>query len=81
MKQIAWLQSNDVRFHLRMNHGMSHSAYISDPNGIGIEVLYEVPEEYWKEHIQEGLNFVEMLPREGAEALEDAMDYDKFLKV
>lgn len=81
MKQIAWLQTNDVKFHLRMNHGMTHSAYVSDPNGIGIEVLYEVPDEIWKQDVNKGLNFAELLPKEGPEALEDSMEYDKFLKV
>ena len=34
---------------LRVNHGMTHSVYINDPNGYGVEVLYELPREMWAE--------------------------------
>ncbi len=41
------LKANGVEFIVRGNHGMTHSAYIADPDGYGIEVLYELPEEVW----------------------------------
>ena len=63
------------------NAARRDSAYVSDPNGIGIEVLYEIPDEYWKQDVNKGLNFAERLPKDGPEALEDSMEYDKFLKV
>ncbi len=78
LKQIAWLQQNGVKFHLRLNHGMTHSVYISDPDGYGIEVLYELPREIWQDHIDEGLNYAEFLPTEGPEALVDSTDYHRF---
>jgi catechol-2,3-dioxygenase len=31
----------------RVNHGMTHSVHINDPNGYGAEVLYELPAEVW----------------------------------
>ncbi len=31
LKQLAFLQSKGVTFHRRVNHGMTHSVYISDP--------------------------------------------------
>ena len=76
--QLAWLQANDVEFNMRMNHGMTHSAYITDPDGYGVEVLYEVPREFWQDDINAGLNYVEMLPREGPETLDDDADYKRF---
>lgn len=30
-KRLAFLQSRGVKFHLRINHGVTHSVYISDP--------------------------------------------------
>jgi catechol 2,3-dioxygenase-like lactoylglutathione lyase family enzyme len=39
LKQLAFLQHKGVTFYRRVNHGMTHSVYISDPNGYGIEVL------------------------------------------
>ena len=41
LKQLAWLRHKGVTFHRRVNHGMTHSLYISDPNGYGVEVLYD----------------------------------------
>src|SRR5262249_13585549 len=51
LKQVAFLQSKGVTFHRRVNHGMTHSVYISDPDGHGIEVLYELPREIWANDI------------------------------
>ena len=74
LKQIAFLQSKGVTFHRRINHGMTHSVYISDPNGYGIEVLYELPREVWEGDIDAALNYAEPLPTQGGEALVDAAD-------
>jgi catechol-2,3-dioxygenase len=73
-KQIAFLQSKGVTFHRRINHGMTHSVYISDPNGYGIEVLYELPRDVWEGDIDAALNYAEALPTEGDAALVDAAD-------
>ena len=70
LKQLAFLQEKGVPFHRRVNHGMTHSVYISDPDGHGIEVLYELPREYWKD-IDGAQNYAENLPTEGPEALVD----------
>ena len=74
LQQIAFLQSKGVQFHRRINHGMTHSVYISDPNGYGIEVLYELPRDVWGGDIDAALNYAESLPTEGAEALVDETD-------
>jgi catechol 2,3-dioxygenase-like lactoylglutathione lyase family enzyme len=74
LKQLAFLQSKGVEFHHRVNHGMTHSVYISDPNGYGIEVLYELPREVWEGDIDAALNYAERLPTEGQEALVDQAD-------
>ena len=65
-------------FHLRINHGMTHSAYISDPDGHGIEVLYELPREVWEGDIEAAQNFSERLPTEGPETMIDREDYPVF---
>jgi len=81
LKQLAFLQKNGVTFHLRINHGMTHSAYVSDPDGHGIEVLYELPREVWREDIDAAQNFAERLPTEGEEALIDRTDNPVFGRV
>jgi catechol 2,3-dioxygenase len=50
---------------------MTHSLYIHDPNGYGVELLYDLPREVWEGDIDAALNWVKVLPTEGAEALDD----------
>jgi catechol 2,3-dioxygenase len=78
LKQVAYLQAKGVPFHRRINHGMTHSVYISDPDGHGIEVLYELPREVWQGDIDAAQNFSEQLPTEGEQALIDRTDYPVF---
>jgi len=73
-------RKNGVKFQRRVNHGMTHSLYISDPNGYGVEVLYELPREVWGDNIQAGLDYVENLPTEGDEAFIDDTNYPRFEK-
>ena len=75
LKQLAFLQSKGITFHRRINHGMTHSVYISDPNGYGIKVLYELPREVWESDIDAALNYAEPLPTQGEAALVDAADH------
>jgi len=74
MKKLADLQARGVKFHRRINHGVTHSVYISDPNGYGVELLYELPREMWEGDIDAGLNYFEVLPTEGEAALEDDIE-------
>jgi catechol 2,3-dioxygenase len=74
LKKLAELQAKDVKFNLRVNHGVTHSVYISDPNGYGVELLYELPRALWEGDIDAGLNHLELLPTEGPEALEDDIE-------
>jgi catechol 2,3-dioxygenase-like lactoylglutathione lyase family enzyme len=78
LKQIAFMQAKGVTFHIRTNHGMTHSAYISDPNGHGVEVLYELPREVWGGDIDGAQNYSHRLPTEGPEALVDTLDNPVF---
>lgn len=74
LKKLAELQDKGIKFNLRVNHGVTHSVYINDPNGYGVEVLYELPRELWEGDIDAGLNYLELLPTEGAEALKDDIE-------
>jgi catechol 2,3-dioxygenase len=71
LRQLAYLQERGVKFDRRVEHGMTHSLYIHDPNGYGIELLYELPREVWEGDIDAALNFAVQVPTEGKEALED----------
>jgi catechol 2,3-dioxygenase len=78
LKQVEFLQSKGVTFHRRINHGMTHSVYVSDPDGHGIEVLYELPRDVWEGDIEGAQNYSEALPTEGPEALIDKTDNPVF---
>jgi catechol 2,3-dioxygenase len=71
LKQLAYLQERGVKFDRRVDHGMTHSLYIHDPNGYGVELLYELPREVWEGDIDAALNYAENLPTEGTDALKD----------
>ncbi len=78
LRQLAFLRSKGVVFHRRVNHGMTHSVYVSDPDGHGIEVLYELPREVWANDINAAQNYAEQLPTEGDESLLDRTDNPVF---
>ena len=70
-KQLAYLQSKGVKFNWRVNHGVTHSVYVNDPNGYGVEFLYELPRKMWENDIQAAIDYLDNLPTEGEEALKD----------
>ncbi len=71
---LAYLQERGVKFNRRVDHGMTHSLYINDPNGYGVELLYELPREVWEGDIDGALNYARTVPTEGAEALADDLE-------
>jgi catechol 2,3-dioxygenase len=78
LRQLAFLQSRGVAFERRVEHGMTHSLYIRDPNGYSVELLYELPREVWEGDINAALNHYVALPTEGEDALQDRADYPAF---
>ena len=78
LARLRILKDQGIEFRQRGNHGMTHSVYVADPDGNGIEVLYELPEEVWVGDVNEALNFWENLPLDGETALEDPTDYTVF---
>ena len=61
---MQFLKEQGVKMNLRVNHGMTHSVYINDPNGYGVEVLYDLPEEVWMNDIDGALNYAQVLPED-----------------
>lgn len=78
LRQLAYLQSSGVAFERRVEHGMTHSLYIRDPNGYSVELLYELPREVWAGDINAALNHYVALPTEGPQALEDRAEVPVF---
>ena len=74
VRKLAELQAKGVKFNMRVNHGVTHSVYINDPNGYGVELLYELPREMWESDIDAGINYFQPLPTEGEEALKDDLE-------
>ncbi len=78
LRQLAFLQQRGVPFDRRVEHGMTHSLYIRDPNGYEVELLYELPREVWEGDIDAALNFGVQVPTEGVEALVDRTEVPIF---
>jgi catechol 2,3-dioxygenase len=75
LTQLRKLHDLGVRVLLRGNHGMTHSAYIQDPDGHGIEVLYDLPNEVWERDLNAALSYFEPL---APDSLEDDTSYRRF---
>jgi catechol 2,3-dioxygenase len=71
IRQMEFMQARGIKFRRRVDHGMTHSVYITDPNGYGVEVLYELPREIWEGNVDDALNYAQVLPTEGEAALQD----------
>lgn len=39
LSRLAFLQAKGVKFDRRIDHGMTHSLYVHDPNGYGVELV------------------------------------------
>jgi len=78
LRQLEHLQDSGVEFVARINHGPSHSAYIVDPEGQGIEVLYELPPEVCEGDVNASFHYAEILPVNGPDVLQDDTDYPIF---
>ncbi|WP_375776028.1 VOC family protein [Bradyrhizobium sp. ma5] len=78
LNQLAHLQASGVKFDRRIDHGMTHSVYIHDPNGYGVELVYDLPREVWENDVDAALNFAELRPHDGAEVLIDRTDVPVF---
>ncbi len=79
LRQVAWMMKNDVKIARRVDHGMTHSVYLADPNGYGLEILYELPAEVWENDINAALNYAIGFEGED-EILKDNTDYKIFEK-
>jgi catechol 2,3-dioxygenase len=78
LQQLSYLQKKGVKFDRRVEHGMTHSLYIHDPNGYGVELVYDQPREIWEGDLDAALNYATILPTEGPEALADRVDVPVF---
>lgn len=78
LRQLAFLQSTGVPFNRRVDHGMTHSLYVNDPNGYGVELLYDLPREVWEGDVDAALNYAAELPLEGKDALFDDDNFKTF---
>ena len=75
LEQVKFLEDQGALTNpLRVDHGMTHSVYITDPNGYGVEVLYELPEDVWRHDIDGALNYAQILPKD--DLYTDTTDYE-----
>lgn len=56
LAQIAFLTAHGVPLHRRVERVATHSIHLFDPNGVEIELLFELPRERWEGDIDGALN-------------------------
>lgn len=78
LARLAHLRAMGVNFEMRGSHGMTHSLYVTDPDGNGVEVLYDVPQEAWEGDVDAALSFWDPVPMDGHAELQDSTDYKRF---
>lgn len=71
LAQIRFLDDHGVEFR-RVDHGMTHSVYLADPDGHRVELLYELPHEVWAGDVNGALNDFQVRP---STELVDRTDY------
>ncbi len=64
MTLFAHLKQNGYPVEMRIDHGMSKSVYIADPDGNGLELMCDLPRELWEDDINKALNHAVALPLE-----------------
>jgi len=57
LAQIDFLTAHGVKLHRRVERAATHSIHLFDPNGVEIELLFELPREQWEADIDAALNF------------------------
>lgn len=81
LNRISYLQAKGVHPDRRIEHGMTHSFYLKDPNGHGVELMYDLPREVWEGDVDAALNFLMERPTVGEEMLSDThLDVPVFRK-
>lgn len=76
LAKLEEIKTKDVKVVLRGNHGMTHSCYIEDPDGHGVEVLYDLPRDVWEGDVDAALSHFEFVPDE--QFLQDDTNYKVF---
>ncbi len=82
LERLKHLDAIGIKFGRRLEHGMTRSLYITDPNGYMIELLYDLPRKVWEGNRDAALNYLVEKSVTGEEAFEDsADDFPKFTKI
>ncbi len=59
----AWLRESGIAIQSRIDHGMTRSLYLTDPDGHGVELCVDLPRELWEGDLNAALNKAEILER------------------
>jgi len=60
--QIRFLTDHGVALHRLVERGATHSIHLSDPNGIAVELVFELPRAEWEDDIDGALNRAVLKP-------------------
>ena len=60
--QIRFLADRGVALHRLIERGATHSIHLTDPNGIAVELVFELPRAQWEDDIDGALNRAVLKP-------------------
>ena len=60
--QIRFLVDHGVALHRLIERGATHSIHLTDPNGIAVELVFELPRAQWEDDIDGALNRAVLKP-------------------
>ena len=60
--QIRFLTERGVALHRLIERGATHSIHLTDPNGIAVELVFELPREQWENDIEGALDRAVLKP-------------------
>ena len=56
-----WLRENGIPIDARIDHGMTRSLYLTDPDGHGVELCVDLPREVWESDRNAAFNQADIL--------------------
>jgi catechol 2,3-dioxygenase len=64
-KQISFLAARGVTLYRRVERGVTSSIHLTDPNGVEVELVHELPRALWQDDIDAALNHAVERPISG----------------
>jgi len=75
---VRRLEAQNYPIYKRVDHGMTHSIYVTDPDGNLFEILYDLPRYVWEGDVEAALQYGSFLEPGSPGYCPDSTDYRRF---